>query len=266
MKISDYYDGSDVITADNGSADYFRISPSSAGNFFAFPRQWYGENLLGEPGFEGSDSTTLGTIIHFLAEQASLGKPIEDPTSIVAEYLDSQPCLERETIEELYPQMADVLITEYVQKQRPPTLTEHFMFHKLLPGVYVAGTTDRVQDLGNGSYSVVDYKTAATKPSGISYNYRVQAHIYAFLLTKAGYPITQIELQYAVRPTKTLPARHVSFIEPFTSIDLDKITGQLQLIAESVDTWKKQPDLRYLLAQDYRLKTPQKVKPLFLRA
>lgn len=263
MKISDYYNGDDVLTKDNNGPNYVRLSPSSLAKFFTNTREWYGETLLGETYFTSSDSTILGTIIHFLAEQASLGTPIDDPTPIVEQFLSSQFCLEKDQILDLYPSMSDVLISEYIDKTPPPTLTEHFMYHKLLPGIYVAGTTDRVQDLGNGTYSVVDYKTASTKPSGISYNYRIQAHIYAFLLTKAGYPISQIELQYAVRPTKTLPARHVSFIEPFTQDDLDRVTGQLQLIAESVQTWKKHPELRYLLAQDYRLKQPEKFKPLF---
>lgn len=121
-------------------------------------------------------------------------------------------------------------------------------------------TPDKVYKVRNPNkrYSIRDYKTASTKPSGIPYNYRLQAHIYAFLATKAGYTVSQIELQYVTRPTKTLPCRHFEFTEPFTSDDLDKITNQLQLIAESVHFWNTHPQYRYLLAQDYRLKTPSK--------
>ena len=121
-------------------------------------------------------------------------------------------------------------------------------------------TPDKVNKVRkpNKRYSIRDYKTASTKPSGIPYNYRLQAHIYAFLATKAGYTVSQIELQYVTRPTKTLPCRHFEFIEPFTPDDLDKITNQLQLIAHSVQTWQQQPELRYLLAQDYRLRLPDK--------
>ena len=154
--------------------------------------------------------------------------------------------------------MSNTLIQGCIHGQRPPIATELFMFHKLLPGIYVAGTTDALIDLGNGSVSIRDYKTASTKPSGIPYNYRLQAHIYAFLATKAGYTVSQIELQYVTRPTKTLPCRHFEFIEPFTPDDLDKITNQLQLIAESVQFWNTNPQYRYLLAQDYRLKAPSK--------
>lgn len=258
MNISDYYDGSDKLTADHGSSSYFKISPSQAANFFSSTRQWYGENLLGEPGFEGSDSTILGTIVHYFAEQSSLKIRPTDPDKLVSDYLDSQTVTDRSEILSLWRDMSNTLIQGCIHGQRPPIATELFMFHKLLPGIYVAGTTDAIIDLGNGSVSIRDYKTASTKPSGIPYNYRLQAHIYAFLATKAGYTVSQIELQYVTRPTKTLPCRHFEFIEPFTPDDLDKITNQLQLIAESVQFWNTHPQYHYLLAQDYRLKTPSK--------
>lgn len=258
MKISDYYDGADKLTADHGSSSYFKISPSQAANFFSSTRQWYGENLLDEPGFEGSDSTILGTIVHYFAEQASLKIRPTDPDKLVSDYLDSQSVTDRSDILSLWRDMSNTLIQGCIHGQRPPIATELFMFHKLLPGIYVAGTTDAIIDLGNGSVSIRDYKTASTKPSGIPYNYRLQAHIYAFLATKAGYTVSQIELQYVTRPTKTLPCRHFEFIEPFTPDDLQKVEGQLKLIAHSVQTWQQQPELRYLLAQDYRLRLPDK--------
>lgn len=258
MNISDYYDGADKLTADHGSSSYFKISPSQAANFFSSTSQWYGENLLGEPGFEGSDSTILGTIVHYFAEQASLKIKPTNPDKLVSDYLDSQAVTDRSEILSLWRDMSNTLIQGCIHGQRPPIATELFMFHKLLPGIYVAGTTDALIDLGNGSVSIRDYKTASTKPSGIPYNYRLQAHIYAFLATKAGYTVSQIELQYVTRPTKTLPCRHFEFIEPFTSDDLQKVEGQLKLIAHSVQTWQQQPELRYLLAQDYRLRLPDK--------
>ena len=162
--------------------------------------------------------------------------------------------------------MSNELIKGCIHGHPKPLATEQFMFHKLLPGIYVGGTTDAIVDLGNGTVSIRDYKTASTKPSGISYAYRLQAHIYAFLATNyLGYKVSQIELQFVTRPTKTLPCRHFSFTEPFTEENLATITDQLQLIAESVDFWNKNPDLRYLLAQDLRLKPQPKKKPLFLK-
>ena len=266
MAISDYYDGLDRIAEDNGSADFFKLSPSSAADFFLSTRQWYGQNLLGEPKFDVSDSTLLGTIVHYFAEQASLRLKPENPDKLVADFLSTQKVESRAEIEALWKDMSNELIKGCIHGHPKPLATEQFMFHKLLPGIYVGGTTDAIVDLGNGTVSIRDYKTASTKPSGISYAYRLQAHIYAFLATHyLGYKVSQIELQFVTRPTKTLPCRHFSFTEPFTEENLATITDQLQLIAESVDFWNKNTDLRYLLAQDLRLKPQPKKKPLFLK-
>ena len=254
--ISSYYDGSDVLTSDHGSPNYTRISPSSVANFFSATRQWYGETLLNEPGFEGSDATILGNIVHYFAEQAGKGITVSNATQLVSDYLDTQACENRAEIESLWKDMASTLIAGCITGKPKPTLVEYFSFDKLLPGIYVAGTCDALIPIGNGTYSIRDYKTTATKPYGIPYHYRLQAQVYAYLLTKQGYPVSQIELQYVTRPTKTLPCRHFSFIEPFTDEDLAKVEGQLKLIADSVHTWNTHPELRYLLMQDYRLKPP----------
>lgn len=264
-QIADYYDGSDILTADHGSSDYVRISPSSVANFFTSTRQWYGETLLAEPGFEGSDSTILGTIVHFFADLASRRIRHPDPTSAVTTYLDSQTVTDREGILSLYKDMSNTLIAGCITGKPVPTLTEQFIYHRLLPGVYAAGTIDALIPLGDGTYSVRDYKTASSKPTTIPYHYRMQAHTYAYILTKMGYTISQIELQYVVRPTKTLPCRHFDFIEPFTSEDLDRIEGQLLLIAHSIQHWHSHPEHRYLLAQDFRLYTPPPRPSIFLQ-
>lgn len=264
--IGSYNDGSQILTELNGSSDYFRISPSSMANFFTSTRQWWGENFLGEPGFSGSDATILGTIVHYFAEMASKGIRIADPAQVVSDYLAKQVLENRSEIESLWKDMANVMIAGCINGKSKPTLTEHFVYHKLLPGIYIAGTCDAIIPVGNGTYSVRDYKTAASKPSGISYQYRLQAHCYAYALTKMGYPISQIELQYVTRPTKTLPCRHFPFIEPFTAEDFDRIEGQLNLIAHSVNHWKQHPEHRYLLAQDFRLYQPPKPANPFLKA
>lgn len=265
LQIADYYNGADQLTAHNKSPDYTRISPSSVANFFSSTRQWYGETLLGEPGFEGSDYTILGTLVHFFADLASRKIRHPDPALAVSTYLDHTNPTDRDEILSLYREMSNTLIAGCITGKPAPTLTEHFIYHQLLPGVYAAGTIDALIPLGDSTYSVRDYKTASTKPTGIPYHYRMQAHVYAYILTQLGYHISQIELQYVIRPTKTLPCRHFEFIEPFTTDDLLKIEGQLLLIAHSIKHWHLHPEHRYLLAQDFRLFTPPPKPPLFLK-
>ena len=261
IQINNYYDGSDILTEHNKSSDYYRISPSSVAKFFSHPRQWWGETVLKESGFEGSSSTILGTIVHHCANLAANKQPITSVAASVADYLDRQTIeFDAELVSSLWQDMSNTLITEYVNKTKFHS-TEQFIYQQILPGIYAAGTYDALRPLGNGTYSVVDYKTAAIKPSGLPYHYRMQAHVYAYILTKNGLPVSQIELQYVTQPTKTLPCRHFSFIEPFTQDDFDKIESQLTTIAKSLELYKTQPELLWALAQDYRLK--QKIHRLF---
>ena len=268
MSINNYNDGYAILSKDNKGEPFCKISPSQAASFFTNTTMWYRETILGEKQIiENQDSLILGTIVHYFAEQASLKIKPDNPEQLVTEYLAEQKPENADEILSLWKDMANELIKGCILGQPKPLATELFMYHKLLPGIYVGGTTDAIIDLGNGAVSIRDYKTAATKPTGISYGYRLQAHIYAFLATKLGYNVEQIELQYVVRPTKTLPCRHFTFTEPFTKENLDTITDQLQLMAESIDFWNKNPEYRYLLAQDYRLRLLDKTKkkPLFLK-
>lgn len=266
MSINSYNDGYAILSKDNKGEPFCKISPSQAASFFTNTTMWYRETLLEEKRvIENQDSLILGTIVHYFAEQASLKVKPDNPEQLVTEYLAEQKPENADEILSLWKDMANELIKGCIIGQPKPLATELFMYHKLLPGIYVGGTTDAIIDLGNGAVSIRDYKTAATKPTGISYGYRLQAHIYAFLATKLGYNVEQIELQYVIRPTKTLPCRHFTFTEPFTKENLDTITDQLQLIAESIDFWNKNPEYRYLLAQDLRLKEQPKKKPTFFK-
>ena len=151
MNISDYYDGADKLTADHGSSSYFKISPSQAANFFSSTRQWYGENLLGEPGFSGSDSTVLGSIVHYFCELAAKGIRLPDPDATVSAYLDKQVLDNRSEIESLWRDMANTMIAGCINGKPKPLHTEHFMFHKLIPSIYVAGTCDAIVPTSQGT-------------------------------------------------------------------------------------------------------------------
>lgn len=280
-QIDEYYDGSDVLAADNGSSDYFRISPSGVSKFFSETTKWYRENLLGEAGFDGNTSTVLGTIVHHFAECAATGKTPRNPEAVVKQYLDTREIeIDREEVETHWKDMSDVLISEFVSTiTRRVHSVEQFIFHKMSNGVYVAGSYDLLVKTNDepeyimrkgkkvlnprATYKIVDYKTAAKKPSSFSYAYRMQSLVYAWVMIQKGYNVTHIELQYVVKPTKTLPVRHVEFTHEITEIDLAVIKNVLEIVAESVKVWREQPEMRHLLAQDIRLKRAAKRPKIF---
>ena len=270
-KVDEYYDGLDQLP--EGA---FKISPSSVEKFFSDKTTWYRENLLGEPRkFTGSTSTVLGSSVHFAAEivansliggvphdSAALDEAIE---AYIASYDDNED-FDTGKIRGLWKSMAEPLIRDYVL-QANTVATEDYISHELIPGVWVGGTydaitssapTDTMETIKAGTHvgliTVRDYKTAGSKPSSFSYAYKLQAFTYAYILRQKGIKVDEVELCFAVQPTKTLPVRTFQFKVPFNDQAYNFIEGILKLIAESVACFKEYEDLQYLLASDYRLK------------
>lgn len=254
----------------------FRISPSGVEKFFSDKRTWYGENLLGEAKrFTGSTSTELGTIVHHVAEVVANCKITGEQYNSellhqeVENYIAGLDPEEFDTsvINDLWRNMAEPLVKEYVL-QTNTLITEPFVFHELLPGVFPSGSIDAITSTSptdtwemvlagkhSGSLTVRDFKTAGKLPTSFSYAYKLQAMCYCYILYKQyGIKVDNMELCFAVRPTKTLPVRTKQFTLPFDDTAFSMIEGILKLIAESVQCFKDWPDLQFMLASDYRLK------------
>ena len=270
-EVADYNDGSSVLPA-----DAFRISPSSIDKFFSKKREWYGENLLGEAKkFTGSTSTVLGTCVHQVCEvvaECKINGEDYDSDKLheaVETYIDSfngKEDFDTNMINSLWKSMAEPLVKEFVLQHNTLT-TEDFISHEIRPGIFAAGSMDAItssaptdtwEDAKAGTESgilcVRDWKTAGTKPSSFSWAYTLQAFTYAYILRKNGINIREVELCFAVRPTKTLPVRTFSFKKPFDDNSYEMIEGILNVIADSVQCFNDYGDLQYLLAGDFRLK------------
>lgn len=111
-------------------------------------------------------------------------------------------------------------------------------------------------------------------PKKFPRNYWFQQMVYAWILTKQNKPVDYIRLAYVTRnntsrvndkgkPLKDYPSQVHVLIEPVTPETLNIIDGAINVIADSIKLWNEQPELRYILAQDYRLK--QKPKPLLFK-
>lgn len=259
-KIEEYYDGMDVITKDAGTEDVFKLSPSSIAKFFSSTSQWYREEVLAEEkAFQGSTATHLGTIVHHCAEISA--KKDGNTTAFDEEVEDflktiKDPEVDFAIIRSLWKNMATELVQNTVLDGTVFHSTEAFIWEKLLDGIYVGGTYDAlIEDPSNPEGLIVrDYKTASKKPSGITYDYKLQAYVYAWMLKQKGINITGIELAFVTRPTKTLPIRTFTFRESYTNENHKFIESLINLVAESVKHFKDNPELRYIIAQDYRMK------------
>lgn len=262
----DYNDGSDVLPE-----GVIRISPSGVEKFFSDKTNWYRENLLGEDKkFTGSTSTVLGTCVHAAAEVVANGLMAGNPHDSegmhegIQRYIESyseDEDFDTDKIASLWKPMAEPLIRDFVVNAHT-VATEEFIYHELLPGIFAAGSYDAItstapnDDLYNpvGQLTVRDYKTASKMPSSFTYAYKLQAYTYAYILHQKGIKVANVELCFAVQPTKTMGVRTKQFIVPFDNNAYDFIEGILKLIADSIQCFKDYEDLQYLLACDYRLK------------
>jgi hypothetical protein len=85
-----------------------------------------------------------------------------------------------------------------------------------------------------------------------------------------GYNIRSFELVYITtnqvnrisevtgKPMKDYPTTVSTIAHQVTSEDIDIIESTLKLVAESVHAWNTQPEIRHLLAQDWRLRPSSK--------
>lgn len=251
---------------DDDCKSKFRISASQISKFFDQTNQWYREHLLGEAGFQGSTASHLGNCIHAAAEMFFDTGTVDYPA--IYNYINSIQDIEvdKQEITLQVEPMATALLSSFNPRQA--THAELFIFHEVLPDIGVGGSIDLYDEK---RHIIYDYKTMgsldrARVPTSFPRSYWFQQMVYAWVLHQQGKPVDFLKLIYVSRnntgrmsektgkPLKSYPSEVHMITEPVTQDNLDLIGSVIQLIAESVDTWNKHPELRHLLAQDLRLK------------
>lgn len=256
MSYFSYYSGSDKLP--EGA---IKISPSSFSSFFDETHRWFRERVLGEePEFQGNTMSTLGTVVHGLAEMyMRTGEVDAEP---VEEYLATitDPDIDLAFVREQYKGMYDTLYRRFLSKHIGTP--EPFLHEVILPGIVLAGSIDLLTDT-----EVVDYKTTRGRvPTTIPRKYWFQQMCYVWLARKKGLAINSFRLVYITvgdinrispktgKRLKDYPSDVRELRHDVTDDDMAIIDNAIKLAAESVQAFQKHPELRHLLAQDYRLK------------
>lgn len=244
------FDYNDIELPKDGK---FKISPSGIEKFFSMPAVWYEEHILKEKGFQGSTATVLGTVIHALAEAYEKGE--ETSREACDAYIDKMALeiddLDVDTIKELYPDMAAVLINQYIVTATKATAVEEEVCTHIENGVYIAGTLDRRE---NGM--IIDYKNVSKKPNTetIPFGYFIQMMAYAYADREKGIFTDRIRIVYTVRPTKTLGVRLFTVTKQINEADWKMIEDTLELISDTVQLHWAMPELDYLIFKSMRFK------------
>jgi hypothetical protein len=258
----DYFEYQDKVEGMPENA--FRISASQLSRFFDETSKWYHEMLLGEEGFAGSTASELGNVVHAAAAMYAETKDVDrEALSRYILSLAGKQDVETDVIREQYTPMIEALINQYLSRN-VPTHCEEFIWNEVLPGIVVGGSCD-AYDATTGT--IIDYKTTSSKtpPKSFYRPYWFQLMTYAWVYKQMGRPVNKLKLVYVTRnetgrisevtgkPMKDYPSSVYTLEHKVTSEDLDIINGCIQVIAHSVQAWNEQPELRHLLAQDWRL-------------
>ena len=231
----------------------FKISPSGIEKFFSMPAVWYEEHILKEKGFKGSSATVLGTVIHALAEAYEKGEPTsrEECDAYIEKMALEIDDLDVDIIKELYPEMAGVLINEYIQNTAKATAVEEEVCAHIENGIYIAGTLDRRE-----GDMIVDYKNVSKKPNTekIPFGFFIQMMAYAYADRAKGIFTDRIRLVYTVRPTKTLGVRLFTVTQQINEDDWKMIEDTLELISDTVQLHWAMPELDYITFKSMRFK------------
>ena len=266
-----YYDGKKETN------NAFRIGASQVSKFFDRTSEWYRENLLEEEGFQGNTASTLGTIVHagieMFVEEGGVNYSAID--EYILQLKDSE--IDTNHIRQQYPVMLDTVLG-YVENNKPDEV-EKFVFCEMLPGIVAGGSIDALNYFNSGKSAYIrDWKTTSAKsaPTTFSRAYWFQQMTYAYVLKQLGIDVQYIELVYITqsdinrisektgKPMKDYPSSYSVVREEVSEGSLELIGSCLKLIAESVQAWNENKELRHLLAQDYRLKAKPPA-PLFVK-
>ncbi len=176
----------------------------------------------------------------------------------------------------------------------PVAIAEPLVTTEVLPGIVVGGSIDAlriiqgdfieengdqlkldgsrfttIEELAGMTVEILDWKTtsALSPPSKMAKEYKWQLAVYAFVLKKAynitvAYTTTVNVTRNNIgrvspttgKPIKDYPSTTGSIQEPVTENLLEFIESIINVVAHSVQAFVEKPNLRYLLARDFRLK------------
>lgn len=184
-------------------------SPSSLENYFGCRRKFMLGDILGIPQpeddkpFEVISKKTIGLLAHSLMEQLANSDMSREAFLASAEqafnrFLEQNPPLVPQSAEGEREQFLEIMGNAYdMDPHREVALKEEDIHCVHETGVKLHGFPDRVEKLEDGSYLIVDFKTARNLGHETDdINTCLQVVLYAYLMEQNGYRVSGAEYRY----------------------------------------------------------------------
>lgn len=215
------------------------LSPSGARNFLANRRQWFRSTIKKENVFSGNLNTTIGSLIHRVAEDyydGTLGKNgLLDKwkaTAIAGQHTDAIP---------EYEGLAPVFIKQYLQRYPIPHDVEGYLQYEVKDNIWICGSYDALELNEDGTYTLIDFKTSSSSSKDME-AYILQLSIYTVLLgALKGFTVSKLRIVQIVKNVKP----KINIIEDIPNVDYAKKVLNNMLWA--IDLWGTNPELEELL-------------------
>lgn len=184
-------------------------SPSAILKYFDCPRRFYLTYILGIPEpdeedpFEAVSAAAIGTMAHKLMERLpDQSLPQEDFLKLAGKEFDDHlvqnPPLLLESSVAIREEFLEMMENAYRTDPGRKTILKEEDIHCIHEsGIRLHGYPDRVEDLGNGTCRIVDYKTGRTlKHTAGDVRSCLQILIYAYLMEQRGMTVDGGEYRY----------------------------------------------------------------------
>ena len=248
-----------------GGDDYL-FSVTQMNEFFINPNNFFRKVILKEDIPFATDSTALGTLIHYAISQAHMRDELHD--NEIKEYLDSlsEFNINYPWIMDKFNQMKD-LVVPYARNLSIAEPDEFEKAHllKLDEHIYLGGTLDcRYSNI------IIDYKTTSkltiTENDELPEKYINQLYTYAYMLHQEGIAVDKVAVMYMTIPEvgrisektgkamKDYPCRCFVVEKYLQQEKMDEIVKRIELIKETIKLILNDRKLLPYFARDLSLK------------
>ena len=250
----------------------YKISPSNLYKFNSERRtEWFLEQIAKFHNPDTNEYFLLGTVVHRAAEMYIKNRRIDYESlhsiiDIAEQPANPEARFDKEYLKTQIAPMANTII-KYMTNYSIPNKSEVSLKTLIAPDIYVAGTYDAL-DQNDGNNILIDFKTTSQKSEikKISEAYRLQLLTYAYILSKNDVHIDVGRIVYISRneigrisektgkPMKDYPSEYTVIDMPIENKDIAEIEKYLHLIADTIDLYRNNPQLAYILFCDPELK------------